>query len=101
VNIDGRTYSHIIEPASRTGLVDDIRVTVVARHALEADGLDTAVSVLGADRGLALIESYPGVAALIIQHTSAGVVVRASAGFAELATDHPASSDAVEHQRPH
>jgi thiamine biosynthesis lipoprotein len=100
VDIDGRTYSHIIDPASRAGLVDDIRVTVVARHGLDADGLDTAVSVLGADRGLALIASRPGVAALIIQHTSTGVVVRASARFVELATQHPASSGALEHQQP-
>ena len=70
VDIDGRRYSHIIDPSSGMGLVDDITVTVIARHGLDADGLDTAVSVLGAERGLALIESRPGAAALIIQRTS-------------------------------
>jgi thiamine biosynthesis lipoprotein len=84
VDIDGRRYSHIIDPASRMGLEDDITVTVIARHGLDADGLDTAVSVLGADRGLALIESRPGAAALIIQRTSAGTTVRASSRFLEL-----------------
>ena len=84
VDIDGRRYSHIIDPASRMGLVDDITVTVIARHGLDADGLDTAVSVLGADRGLALIESRPGTAALIIQRTSAGTTVRPSSRFLEL-----------------
>jgi thiamine biosynthesis lipoprotein len=84
VDIGGRRYSHIIDPASRMGLEDDITVTVIARHGLDADGLDTAVSVLGADRGLALIESRPGAAALIIQRTSAGTTVRASSRFLEL-----------------
>jgi thiamine biosynthesis lipoprotein len=84
VDVNGRRFSHIIDPASRMGLVDDITVTVIARHGLDADGLDTAVSVLGADRGLAFIESRPGTAALIIQRTSAGTRVRQSARFLEL-----------------
>jgi FAD:protein FMN transferase len=84
VDIDGRRYSHIIDPAPRKGLVDDITVTVIAPNGLDADGLDTAVSVLGADRGLALIESRPGTAALIIQRTSAGTTVRQSSRFLEL-----------------
>ena len=84
VDIGGRRYSHIIDPASRMALVDDITVTVIARHGLDADGLDTAVSVLGLDRGLALIESRPGTAALIIQRTSAGTTVRPSSRFLEL-----------------
>jgi len=84
VDINGRRYSHIIDPASGMGLVDDITVTVVAPHGLEADGLDTAASVLGAERGLALIESHPNAAALIIEHTSTGTRVRQSSGFVKL-----------------
>lgn len=84
VDIDGRRYSHIIDPASEMGLVDDITVTVVAPHGLEADGLDTAASVLGAKRGLALIESHPNAAGLIIERTSAGTKVRQSSGFVKL-----------------
>jgi thiamine biosynthesis lipoprotein len=84
VDIDGRRYSHIIDPASRMGLEDDITVTVIARHGLDADGLDTAVSVLGADRGLRLIESRADTAALIIERTSAGTTVRASSRFRAL-----------------
>ena len=53
------------------GLTDDLTVTVVATHGLAADGLDTAISVLGVERGLALIESRPDAAALIVQ-TDAG-----------------------------
>jgi thiamine biosynthesis lipoprotein len=85
VDIGGRRYSHIIDSSSGMGLVDDITVTVVAPHGLEADGLDTAASVLGAERGLALIESHPNAAALIIERTSAGTRVRQSSGFVKLA----------------
>src|SRR5204862_3386631 len=46
LDIGGRRYSHIIDAASGMGLVDDITVTVIAPHGLEADGLDTAASVL-------------------------------------------------------
>jgi thiamine biosynthesis lipoprotein len=80
VDIDGRRYSHVIDPASGMGLVRDITVTVVARHGLEADGLDTAVAVLGADRGLPLAESR-GAAALVIERTAAGTSVRTTRGF--------------------
>ena len=59
VDADGRRYSHIVDPASRMGLVDDITVTVIAQHGIDADGLDTAVSVVGAQRGLALDRITP------------------------------------------
>ena len=92
VDIDGRRYSHIIDPTSGIALVDDITVTVIARHGLHADGLDTAISVLGADRGLTLINSRPDAAALIIQRTDAGTRVLPSSRFLEIAARHRAAS---------
>ncbi len=65
----GRRYSHIIDPASMVGITDDITVTIVARRGVDADGLATAVSVLGAARGIDLIERRPGVGALIVKRT--------------------------------
>jgi FAD:protein FMN transferase len=85
VDIGGRRYSHIIDPSSGLGLVDDMTVTVMAPHGLDADGLDTAISVLGAERGLRLIESRAAAAALIIQRTSAGTTVLTSSRFLALA----------------
>jgi thiamine biosynthesis lipoprotein len=92
VDIGGRRYSHVIDPSSGMGLVDDITVTVIARHGIDADGLDTAASVLGAERGLALIESYPDAAGLIIQRTSAGVTALQSSRFLQLAARHTPAS---------
>jgi thiamine biosynthesis lipoprotein len=84
VDIDGRRYSHIIDPASRLGLTDDITVTVIAPYGLEADGLDTAISVLGPARGLALVESRPAAAALITVRSRSGTVVSASSRFRDI-----------------
>jgi FAD:protein FMN transferase len=52
----GKRYSHIVDPATRTGLTSRIAVTVVTRRGIDADSLSTAASVLGPDRGLQLIE---------------------------------------------
>jgi FAD:protein FMN transferase len=90
LDVNGRRYSHIIDPSTGLGLIDDITVTVVAKHGLDADGLDTAVSVLGPERGLALIESRGDAAALIIQRTSAGIKTRASSRFLQLVAAHAA-----------
>jgi FAD:protein FMN transferase len=81
----GRRYSHIVDPATRIALTDDITVTVVAKHGLDADGLDTAVSVLGVEKGLALIESRPDAAALIVQRTPDGTRLVPSSRFRALA----------------
>jgi thiamine biosynthesis lipoprotein len=85
----GRRYSHIVDPASGMGLTDDITVTVIARDGIDADGLDTAVSVLGATRGLALIASHPDAAALIIRRSGKETIVLRSPRFAGLATIRP------------
>jgi FAD:protein FMN transferase len=89
-DVGGQRYSHIIDPSSGMGVVGDITVTVVARSGLEADGLDTAVSVLGKDRGLALIESRPGASALIVQRSNTGTIVSMSSRFREMIATAPA-----------
>jgi thiamine biosynthesis lipoprotein len=74
-DIAGRRYSHIVDPATGIGLTDDVTVTVIASHGLEADGLDTAASVLGVERGMALIESHPDAAGLIVRRTPQGITL--------------------------
>ena len=73
VEIGGIRYSHIIDPRTGKALTGRSSVTVIAPTATESDGLATAISVLGPDRGLELVESAPGVAALMIQETEQGV----------------------------
>ena len=65
VDSAGKRYSHIIDPATRMGVTSRMTVTVVARRGIDADGLSTAVSVLGPERGLELIERHADSAALL------------------------------------
>ena len=64
VEIGGKRYSHIVDPRTGYGLTDHSLVTVLAPDCTAAC-LATAVSVLGPDRGLRLIEEVPASAARI------------------------------------
>jgi thiamine biosynthesis lipoprotein len=86
LDVHGRRYSHIVDPSTRIGLTEDLTVTVIARTGLVADGLDTAISVLGVARGLALIERRQDAVALMIRRTAARVEVRRSSRFLSVTT---------------
>ncbi len=63
--IDGKRYSHILDP--RTGYpVEGLRsVTIVCPDAELADALATAVSVMGLEQGLRLVNALNGVEAML------------------------------------
>jgi len=84
LQIEGKRYSHIVDPATNMGLTTPITVTIVARRGMDADSLATAVSVLGADRGMAVIRKHPDAAALIITGEGAAMGVVESAGWNQL-----------------
>jgi FAD:protein FMN transferase len=67
VVFNGKRYSHIVDPATGLGLTDQISVTVIAPDCITADGLDTAAGVMGAEKGMKLIEATPHVAAYIVR----------------------------------
>jgi FAD:protein FMN transferase len=66
IEINGVHYSHIVNPATGLGLTQRIQATVIGPDATTTDSLDTTVSLLGVRRGLALIDSWPHTAALIV-----------------------------------
>ena len=55
--IDGRHYSHIVDPGTGLGLQTHSMVTVIAPTGIQADSLASAVSVLGAEAGIRFIEN--------------------------------------------
>lgn len=65
LEIDGRRYSHIVDPRTGVGLTDHSLVSVIAPDGMTADALSTAVSVLGPQKGAELIEAMPDTAATI------------------------------------
>jgi thiamine biosynthesis lipoprotein len=67
VEIGGRRYSHVVDPRAGLGLTNRISATVIARDGITADGLSTAVCVLGPERGAALARSLRGVKVTIRQ----------------------------------
>jgi thiamine biosynthesis lipoprotein len=80
----GKHYSHIIDPATGMGLLNDITVTAISRHGLLADGADTAASVLGCEKGMAFIEKHPDLAAFISEKVNGQVHSLESSRFKKL-----------------
>ena len=73
VEIAGVRYSHIVDPRTGLGLTTHIAVTVVAESGMKSDGVATAASVLGPERGRELINSTKGASGVITQATDEGV----------------------------
>ncbi|MGC9453994.1 MAG: FAD:protein FMN transferase [Phycisphaerae bacterium] len=86
--VDGRRYSHIIDP--RTGQPADTApsVTVVAGDALAADAWATALSVLGPS-GLGLVEGQESVEALVVVGDENEHHLYMTSGFGELILQSP------------
>ena len=83
VEIGGVRYSHIVDPQTGLGLTRRSSVTVIAPQGATADAVATAISILGTDRGVKLIEQTKGTVALIVQMRDDGPAVTESPGFAK------------------
>ena len=66
VLIEGKRYSHIINRKTGTSTEGLSSVTIIANNATDADALATAVTVMGTEKGIALIEKLPGTEAILI-----------------------------------
>jgi thiamine biosynthesis lipoprotein len=80
---DGVKYSHILDPRTGRPLANGVvSVSVRAPDCTLADGLATAVMVMGPDAGIAAVARLPGVAAFVVTATADGRREdRASSGF--------------------
>jgi FAD:protein FMN transferase len=67
VELDGKRYSHIIDPRTGIGLTDHSVVNIIAPDCTTADSLATAISVLGPETGLSLVRDTPGVRARVMR----------------------------------
>jgi FAD:protein FMN transferase len=81
VEIDGKRYSHIVDPRTGLGLVGRMSVTVVARHGIQSDSLTKTIAVLGPEKGIPIIDGVAGASALLIRKTEKGQEVIASKRF--------------------
>jgi thiamine biosynthesis lipoprotein len=72
--IGGRQFSHIFNPATEKSANQLTSVTIIAANGTEADALATAVSVLGEQKGLELIEKTENTEAILIKAGSQELV---------------------------
>jgi thiamine biosynthesis lipoprotein len=78
VEINGRRYSHIVNPHTGVGITGRRTVSVIARDAMTSDMLATALSVMAPDDALALADRTAGAAAQIGVAGETGVSWRRS-----------------------
>lgn len=81
---DGVRYSHLIDPRNGYPIKHNlVSVTVVDASSMRADGLATALNVMGKDQALALAEAE-GIAALLITRENGEFNEYTSAAFQQL-----------------
>jgi FAD:protein FMN transferase len=64
--VGNKHYSHIIDPRTGLGLTSHIGVTTAAPRGTVTDWTGTAISILGPEKGLAMIDRIKGAAARIV-----------------------------------
>jgi thiamine biosynthesis lipoprotein len=83
---DGVRFSHLIDPQTAQPIQHNlVAVTVVAPNCMEADGLATALIVMGLEKGKALAEQQ-GIAALFITKEGSEFVEYQSTSFGQQVT---------------
>lgn len=65
--IEGKRYGHLFSPVKGTPSAEALSVTVLAKSALLADGLATAIFIMGPKAGLKLAESLDGIEAIVVR----------------------------------
>jgi thiamine biosynthesis lipoprotein len=83
--LNGRRYSHVIDPKTGYPVSNGVvSVSIMAESCTLADGLATAIMVLGPEKGIALINRLEGVEGLIVVSGPDGAFKDYySAGFAD------------------
>jgi thiamine biosynthesis lipoprotein len=82
---NGERVHHIINPSTGRSAAASWSATVIGSDAMTTDALSTTIFILGAVKGLALIESLEGIDAIIIDsngklHYSSGFQEPANGG---------------------
>jgi thiamine biosynthesis lipoprotein len=81
--IAGRKFSHILDPRTGRPAEKLPSVTVIAPKTIDADALATAISVMGPEDGIKLVESLPEIEAFLIAGTPDNPKFYRSSGFSK------------------
>jgi thiamine biosynthesis lipoprotein len=71
---NGRKYGHILDPRTLAPATEALSVTILSRDATLGDALSKAAFILGPKAGLALVDSFPGMSAVIAYRKTDGTV---------------------------
>jgi thiamine biosynthesis lipoprotein len=71
---NGRKYGHILDPRTLEPSSAALSVTILSRDGTLADAMSKAAFILGPKAGLALVDSFPGMSAVIAYRKSDGGV---------------------------
>jgi len=71
---NGRKYGHILDPRTLEPSNGALSATIFSRDGTLADAVSKAAFILGPDRGLALVDSFPGMSAVIAYRRSDGTI---------------------------
>lgn len=66
---DGVRYHHIIDPLTGDSARSVRSVTILGPKAIDTDALSTSVFVMGADKGIQLLESLSGIEGIIVDRS--------------------------------
>ncbi|MEN4041400.1 MAG: FAD:protein FMN transferase [Anaerolineaceae bacterium] len=88
--VDGQRYHHLLDPHTGFPFRGVQSVTILAPTCTDADGLSTAVFVLGVQHGLALIETLADTEAFLVDENG---VVHMSSGFEQYLVERELESE--------
>jgi thiamine biosynthesis lipoprotein len=78
VLIEGKRYSHIMNRTTGMSVEGLSSVTIIADNATDADALATSVSVMGPEKGTALIEKIPNTEAILMTSQPNSKIIKTS-----------------------
>ena len=78
---DGKRYHHLLDPKTGYPASECISVTIVTTNAMLADGLATAIFVLGPIQGMTLVEKMDDVEVVIISESNGKMTEYVSRGL--------------------
>lgn len=81
VELNGKRYSHIVNPKTGIGLTHSRNVTVIAADGTAADWLATACSILPLRKSLRLVRHLPGAALFVTESRNGKIFHKSSPGF--------------------
>lgn len=76
--VDGKQYSHILNPTTAESVSELASVTIIAPMATHTDAMSTAVSVLGQVKGMALVESLEQTQCILILSSDTSKLIQSN-----------------------